>query len=97
MKALIRYTTKPEHTAENVRLIEATFAELAIKEPGGLHYVSMTYGEGNFAHFVTMGGDDNPLRKLESFQAFQRGQDERFAGEAIFEDVTILGSYRMLD
>jgi hypothetical protein len=88
MSTVVQYRVKPEHAAENRRLIEDVFAELHELQPDGLSYASYVQEDGvSFVHVVTNEpGAPSILPTLPAFQRFQEGlgdrcdvQSERFA------------------
>jgi hypothetical protein len=90
MAAVIRYQTLPETAAENQRLIEAVFAELAATAPAGLRYSVFRLDDGvTFVHVVEGEG----LSDLSAFQQFQRALDDRLAGAPVRETVTPIGTH----
>jgi hypothetical protein len=97
MNRLIRYRTKPECTDENHRLIEAVFAALAADPIAGVRYAALTDGKGNFAHFVSIEGEKNPLFEVPAFAAFQKNVEDRIADGPHIEQMTLVGNFRMFD
>jgi hypothetical protein len=97
-QSIIRYRTKPEMADENQCLIENVFEELRTKSPEGLRYLVMKLGDGTFIHFVIVESDDdaNPLPRLEAFQSFRSGIEERCIEQPRAGAATIVGNYRML-
>ena len=95
-RTLIRYKTKPEMTEQNEHLVEAVFAELRLKSPQGLRYMTLRLADGSFVHFVESDGD-NTLPTMDAFRAFQSGIRERCIEPPQFNEATIVGNYRMLD
>jgi hypothetical protein len=93
---LVRYTTKPECTAENEALSRAVFAELKREKPEGVAYTLMRNGN-DFVHlFVnTQEADSTPLVDLPSFKAFSQDNTARFATapEILRIDVPMVDSY----
>jgi len=92
---VVRYRTKPEHTDENQRLIEAVFFELHTKLPTGLRYAAFRLPDGTFVHVVSTAQGTAPLNSFDAFRVFADGAQERClelpqAGEAI-----VVGSYGM--
>jgi hypothetical protein len=70
---LVRYTTKPEHAAENEALSRAVFAQLHRDSPSELAYA--LFRDGNeFTHvFVNLKADDaTVLTDSSAFIKFQR-------------------------
>jgi len=45
-RVLVRYKVKPEHAAENERLVRAVYDELRRTEPGGFHYETFQLDDG---------------------------------------------------
>ena len=96
-RTLIRYKTRPEATDENQRLIEAVFAELRLKAPQSLRYMTLRLADGSFVHLVESREGDNTLSAMDAFRAFQSGVRERCSEPPQFNEATIVGNYRMLD
>ncbi len=79
-RVLVRYKVKPEHTAENERLVRAVYDELRRTEPGGFHYATFQLDDGvTFVHLASTESDDGqtPLAKLEAFRRFQENIGDR--------------------
>jgi hypothetical protein len=79
-QTVVRYTTKDSSaSADNQRLIEAVFAELAAEQPEGVrHYTVSRLDDGvSFVHVAVIDGDANPLVNLKSFQAFSSTVSDR--------------------
>jgi hypothetical protein len=95
-RKLVIYTTKPEHTAENARLIGRVFDELRTHAPAGLRYLVLRCGEGRFAHFVEERGVAPTLADFEAFRAFQKSASERWLVRPEVSEVAVLGSYGIL-
>jgi acyl dehydratase len=94
---VIQYTTKPEHAAENEKLIREVFAELAADQPEGLHYASFRLDDGvTFVHVATLDSDANPLAASAAFAKFQSGIKDRCADGPHASGAAIVGSYRSL-
>ena len=94
---LIRYRTHPEKADENADLVRAVFRALKAETPPGLRYMAMQLPDGVFVHLVSTEEGANPLPALEAFRAFQARIRERQAERAEFQEVEILGDYRVLD
>jgi len=94
---VIRYRTKPEQADENERLIREVFAELASKDPEGLHYATFRLDDGvSFVHVAVLDGDENPLASSPAFAAFQAGVAERCAEGPVPADATAIGNFHLL-
>jgi hypothetical protein len=93
---LVRYTTKPESTAENEALSRAVFAELDQKKPKGVAYAVMRDGN-DFVHlFVnTQDAESGPVVDLPSFKAFSKDNTARFASapDILRLDLPLVKSY----
>ena len=91
---VIRYRTKIESVEENVRLIEAVFAELAELETPGIRYEALRLNDGvTFIHIATLDGDSNPLGASPAFAAFQSGIGARLEEGPYPATATIVGSH----
>ncbi|MGW0810851.1 hypothetical protein [Nonomuraea sp. NPDC002799] len=92
---VVRYETRAGAAAENRRLAERVFLELAEAAPQGLRYAAFLLADGvSFVHVVHVEGEDNPLSRLTAFQEFQRGAADRMAGPPESAGATVVGSYR---
>ncbi len=75
---LVRYTTKPEHAAENETLSRAVFTQLRKEAPDGLAYALLREGNDFIHVFLNFEADDAAsLTELAAFKAFQKGIGER--------------------
>lgn len=92
---IIRYTTKPESSDENQRLVEAVFEQLTTEKPEGLHYATFRMDDGvSFVHIVSYDDDAaDVLRPLEAFQAFQKDAAHRMVAGTERGAATVVGSY----
>jgi hypothetical protein len=95
-RVIVSYTTKPEHTEENARLIRLVFDELKAHAPAGLGYVAFRYGEGRFVHVVEQRDGAPSLQDFEAFRAFQKSAGERWLVRPEVSEVTVVGSYGMM-
>jgi hypothetical protein len=94
---IIRYTTKPEHSDENARLIRNVFAALADAKPEGVHYAAFRLDDGvSFTHIVTLDGDTNPLNDVPAFAEFQADIMNRVAAPPVTVVTTVVGNYELL-
>jgi hypothetical protein len=75
---MVRYTTRPEHGAENEALSRAVFDEARAAAPEGVAYALYRDGD-DFVHlFANLREDSSdPITELKSFKAFQAGIGER--------------------
>jgi hypothetical protein len=75
---LVRYTTKPDHAAENEALSRAVFAQLRDAPAEGVAYA--LFRDGNeFIHvFLNLKEDASaPVTDLPAFKAFEKGIADR--------------------
>ena len=98
-RTLVRYRIKPEHVADNARLIGRVFEELKTKAPDTARYMVLQLGDGTFVHFAAVENADgpHPVTSLEAFRAFQSGIKERCMELPQSGEPTIVGNYRMID
>jgi hypothetical protein len=99
MKSVIRYKTNPDSADENQRLVEAVYAELAARDPGGVRYATFRLEDGvTFVHIFMTDPDDAPntMGDIAAFADFQRGLSVRCAEQPVAQGATIVGSYRLL-
>lgn len=98
-RQIVIYKTKPEHNAENERLLKAVFAELHEKQPKDVRYVLARLGEDTYVHLLftdTPEGEPGPLSKLDAFKAYQAEVRTRLQAPPATGEATIIGDYRML-
>jgi hypothetical protein len=95
-RKLVMYTTKPEHTEENARLIGDVFDALHAHAPEGLSYRVLRYGEGCFVHLVEQRDGAPSLSDFKAFRAFQKNGGELWLVRPQVNEVTVVGSYGML-
>lgn len=74
---VVRYRPTAEEADHNQALVEAVFAELAEKDPGGVRYATLRLEDGTFVHVADVEGETNPLGSMEAFAKFQEGIQER--------------------
>lgn len=90
---VVRYRTKPDAAAENQRLIEAVFAELAATRPAELHYTAYRLEDGvTFVHAAS-GAGRAALGAVTAFQEFQRDIAARVEVGPDAVPATVVGSY----
>jgi hypothetical protein len=95
---VIRYRTKPERADENQRLIEAVFAELAERGPGGLRYESLRLGDGvTFLHVVETDDEGDALTELDAFQDFLTGIFDRCDEPPLATTAAVVGRYSSVE
>ena len=75
---VVRYTTKPERTAENEKLSRAVFAQLRDAPPEGVAYALLRDGNDFIHVFLNLKADDSAaVTGLPAFKAFEEGMKER--------------------
>jgi hypothetical protein len=91
----VRYTTRDaDAAAENQRLIDAVFAELATTRPDGLSYrVSRSEDGLSFEHVAVVEDESNPLLALPSFQAFSSTVAERVVAPPVVRGGEVVARY----
>lgn len=96
MKHMVRYKVKPEHAAENKRLVQAVFEALKQKRPAGLRYATFCLPDGvSFVHIVSHEEADgsNTLTSLPQFKAFSQGVSARCDEPPVRVELEEVGSY----
>lgn len=93
---VVQYETRPEAAADNQRLIEGVYAELAREEPGGLRYLTLRLADGvRFLHCAITEEDAlNPLTRSAAFAEFTRDIGRRCVEPPRQTEASIVGSYR---
>ena len=93
---LVRYTTKPQATAENETLSRAVFKELDRNQPRNTAY-AMGRSGNDFVHLFVNSADiaDGQLVDLPSFKAFLKDIGERYVAppDVVRLDVPLVKSY----
>jgi hypothetical protein len=75
---LVRYTTKPERTAENEALARAVFTEVHENKPGDVAYALMRNGSEFVDVFINLKVDESAsVTELPSFVKFQQDIADR--------------------
>lgn len=92
-RVMVRYTVRPEHVAENVRLVEAVYAEMARTAPAGFRYSTYRLDDGvTFVHLAAYDGEF-PLTGLAAWRAFRDGLDDRCAEPPVRSELATVGSH----
>ncbi len=97
---MVRYTIKAHKVADNERLVQAIFDELADVRPAGLHYAAVKLADGRtFVHLIAHDAASGrpPGGRLDSLRAFHAGLRERCEEAPAREEVTLLGAYGLLE
>ncbi|HEY4366135.1 MAG TPA: hypothetical protein VGN07_02805 [Steroidobacteraceae bacterium] len=75
---LVRYTTKPDHSADNEALSRAVFEQLRSAPPKDVAYALLRDGNEFIHVFLNLKADESaPLTELPAFKAFQKDIAER--------------------
>jgi hypothetical protein len=87
---MVRYTTKPNHAAENVTLSRAVFKELHVTAPDGVAYALFRDGR-QFTHlFINLRDEDaDVLTELPSFKAFTKDAVDRYEAPPAVERLAV--------
>lgn len=96
-RVIVQYKLLPERVEENVRHVEAVYAQLAAERPGGLRYATFKLPDGvSFLHVASVESADgqNPLVALEAFRQFTASIAERCVEPPVSRELTEIGSYR---
>jgi hypothetical protein len=99
-QVMVRYAVKPEHAAENERLVRAVYDELRRTEPAGLRYATFRLDDGvSFVHLASTETEDgkSPLSDLQAFKEFQRGIGDRCAEAPVVTELREIGSFGFRD
>ncbi len=85
---VIRYQVKPEHVAENERLIGDVFRELDTKAPSHTRYLVLSLPDGTFIHIA-----EGEITTLDSHRVFRTGINERCVETPRAVDAKVVGDY----
>jgi hypothetical protein len=93
IRVVARYRVKPDRVDENVRLVEAVYAELAEKRPD-VSYVTFRLDDGQtFVHISLDPAETEPLPQLDAFQAFLAELPDRCAEPPYVRRAEVVGSF----
>lgn len=95
-EVVVRYKVKPGRVEENQRLVEAVYAELAERDPGGLRYLTLRLEDGvSFLHVASIDAEagSNPLSAVSAFADFTRDIAERCDEPPVAQNAQLVGSY----
>ena len=91
---VVRYQVKEDRGDENQELVEAVFAELALRAPEGLRYGTVRLEDGvTFIHIAVTDGEANPLSESEAFKAFTDDIAARCDVPPAPAGATVVGNY----
>jgi quinol monooxygenase YgiN len=95
--SMVRYKVRPDRVEENEALVRAVYEQLAVEQPGGLHYATFKLPDGvSFMHVVFE--SDQPgriLNEVAAFRAFASTVEDRCEEPPAVTEITLVGSYRM--
>ena len=95
-RVMVRYRVKPEHVAENERLVRDVYAELGELDPDGFRYGTFTLDDGlTFVHLATHEDGANPLGEVAAFRRFPSNIGERCDEPPVVAALREVGSYRL--
>jgi len=93
--SMIRYKVRPDRAVENVALVEAVYAQLALERPEGIHYATFQLPDGvSFMHIVI--DSDQPgriLGELAAFKAYVGDIETRCDEPPVATELTLIGAY----
>ena len=93
--SMVRYKVQPGRAEENVALVRAVYAQLALERPAGLRYATFRLPDGlSFLHVVIE--TDEPgriLGEIDAFQAFTADIEERCDEPPVATEIKLVGSY----
>ena len=96
MIRLVKYKVKPQHAADNERLVRSVFEALHALAPGGVRYATFKGDDGlTFMHLVSHESDANRdlLTGLPAFKAFSAGVRDRCDEPPAFTELSLVGAY----
>lgn len=93
--AVVLYHTTSETAEHNRRLIEDVLAELAVRDPGGVHYLAFRFDDGlGFMHVAVFDGTTDPFDRCAAHRAFHRGLGRRLVAPPTVMKAVLIGFYR---
>jgi hypothetical protein len=92
---MVRYRVRPDAAAENERLIQQVFAQLAREQLPGVRYQVVKLADGvSFVHLASHDDEGvNPLTELVAFKDFVRGIRERCVEPPATVEAQWVGAY----
>ena len=97
---LLRYKTKPQHAAENERLVRAVFDEIHRAQPAGIRYSTFLLDDGlTFINIVVTETPSGlaPLGQLQAYRQIQQDKYDRFDEPPQVTELHELGAYRVFE
>jgi hypothetical protein len=96
-RVMVRYRVRPEHAAENERLVKAVYEELHRLQPDGFRYATFVQEDGvTFVHVATSDTEESArvLPGLAAFKRFQQRIRERCEDPPAVAELRDVGSFR---
>ena len=91
---MVQYFTTEQGAQRNRELIEDVRLELAARDPGGVEYQVLTFGDGvGFIHVVAFDGTADPFADCVAYREFHRALAERLATPPVVMYAALIGSY----
>ncbi|MDT4893905.1 MAG: hypothetical protein QOE97_2940 [Pseudonocardiales bacterium] len=95
--SVVRYTTTPQSSDENERLVAGVYAALAAAQPDGFRYATLRLpDEHGFVHLAAHTAEVNPLSELPAFLEFQRELGARVIEAPVARPAVLIGNYGLL-
>jgi hypothetical protein len=92
--AVVLYHTTSEAAEHNRRLIEDVLTELAVQDPGGLHYQAFRFDDGlGFMHVAVFDGTTDPFDRCAAYREFHRDLGRRLVAPPKVMKAVLIGFY----
>ena len=90
----MRYTVKPDQLDTHLHLLAQVYQELATIDPGGIGWTTYRIADST-AFLEVINGPDlpQPLPRIEAFQRYRIGLEDRCEATPEFSEVLEVGSY----
>src|SRR5882757_1041265 len=95
-KTIVRYKLKAGYAEENIRLVKAVYAQIALEKPADFRYTTYQLEDGvSFLHIAIHDGDGkSPISGFSAFQEFQKEIKTRCEELPVVTQATEIGSYQ---
>ncbi|MET7770616.1 hypothetical protein [Nocardia sp. NPDC005366] len=91
---VVQYRTRADLADRNQWLAEQACAELALLDPGGLHFHVLRLEDGiGFLHVAAFDGTTDPFAQSPAFRALHDGIGGRLVGPVTATRAVLVGSY----
>jgi hypothetical protein len=92
--AVVQYFTTKDGAQLNRELIEDVLTELGARDPGGVQYQVLMFGDGvGFMHIVAFDGTADPFADCAAYHEFHRELARRLATPPVVTRAVVIGSY----